>query len=94
MEGGGGDPADGSAAASSAVDPRSVDEEVIRRHCEQYNDEMKGQAGRSLSRASATKPGGSEPAFTCYPLPRAPDSPFTGPDQARGRCVVTCSDVK
>ena len=48
MEGGGGDPADGSAAASSAVDPRSVDEEVIRRHCEQYNDEMKGQAGRDL----------------------------------------------
>ena len=23
-----------------------------------------------------------------------PDSPFTGPDQARGRCVVTCCDVK
>ena len=48
MEGGGGDPADGSAAASSAAEPRNVNEEIIRRHCEQYSDEMKGQAGRDL----------------------------------------------
>jgi hypothetical protein len=38
--------------------------------------------------------GGSELAFTCYPLLRAPDSPFTGPHQTRGRCVVACCDVK
>ena len=48
MEGGGGDPADGSAAASSAAEPRNINEEVVRRYCEEYNDEMKGQAGRDL----------------------------------------------
>ena len=48
MEGGGGDPGHGAADASSAAEPRNVNEEVVRRYCEQYNDEMKGQAGRDL----------------------------------------------
>ena len=45
MEGGGGDPAHGSAAASRAAGARDFNEEVVRRYCDQYNDEMKGQAG-------------------------------------------------
>ena len=49
MEGGGGDPAHGSAAASRAAEPRDLNEEVVRRYCDEYNDEMKGQAaGRDL----------------------------------------------
>ena len=48
MEGGGGDPAHGSAAASGAAEARDFNEEVVRRYCDQYNDEMKGQAGRDL----------------------------------------------
>ena len=48
MEGGGGDPAHGSAAAPEAAGDRNLNEEVVRRYCAEYRDEMKGQTGKDL----------------------------------------------
>ena len=50
MEGGGGDPAHGSAAASRAAGARSdeFNEEAVRQYCNEYDEDMKGQTGRDL----------------------------------------------
>ena len=76
MEGGGADPADGTAAASSAAEPRNVNEEVVRRYCEQYNDEMKGQAGRDLlfDFKKVTSTGWDRAEHTAPPITRVTSS--------------------